>query len=307
MHSNNEQSKAPSAELARRELDDDRRAALHVAWIAWMGGRPSTTVRARCADLRALGAFLGASDWPPEEIAAQLAGEIPSRVRAFVAAWTTAQAARGIVGTTIRRRIATVSSWFHELEVAELASAPLLQRPDVEPYQVGECPAHARVQLVIAELDRAGRVHELATLLVVADVGLRNEELCSLDVPALMHGPPPRISVLRKRGVRVTRTLSERAYRALVRSLDGRAAGPLLCSPRARRWSADSLRNMVRALVGYSPHRLRNTGASELYRTTGNAKLVQEWLGHKNLSSTQHYVRGLSDDAGEATRVLAGE
>ena len=294
-------------ELVHRDVDDARRAALRVAWIAWMGGRPTTTERARCADLRALGAFLGAADWPAEEIAAQLAEEIPARVRALVAAWTTAQAARGIVGTTIRRRIATVSSWFRELVIHELAAAPLLSRPEVEPYQVGECPAHARVQLVIAELDRAERVHELATLLVVADVGLRNEELCALDVAALMHGPPPRISVLRKRGVRVTRTLSERAYRALLRSLDGRATGPLLSSPRGRRWSADSLRTMVRALTGHPPHRLRNTGASELYRTTGNAKLVQEWLGHKNLSSTQHYVRGLSDDAGEATRVLAGE
>ena len=272
-----------------------------------MGGRPTTTHRARCADLRALGAFVGAAEWPAEEIAAQLAGEIPTRVRTLVAAWTTAQANSGCEGTTIRRRIATVSSWFRELEIHELAAAPVLRRPEVAAYQRGECPAHARVQLAIAELDRAGRLAELAALLVLADIGLRNAELCGAQADALVHGPPPGISVVRKRGVRVTRTLSQRAYRAIVAALDGRVRGPLLATPKGRSWSSSSLASLIRELELGTPHALRRSSATELYRRTGNAELVRQWLGHLNLSTTQVYVRGLSDEAGEATRVLAGE
>lgn len=281
--------------------------ALRVAWVAWMGGRPAETTRARAADLRSLGAFAGRSDATAEEIAAALAGRDSRSVRALVAAWTTEQTARGIAGTTIRRRIATVSSWFRELELHDLAAAPVLQRPDVAAYQRGECPAHARVQLVIAELDRAGRVAELAALLVLADVGLRNAELCGAQADALVHGPPPGISVVRKRGVRVTRTLSQRAYRAIVAALDGRTRGPLLATPRGRPWSSSSLATLIRELELGTPHALRRSGATELYARTSDAELVRQWLGHRNLSTTQLYVRGLSDDAGAATRVLAGE
>lgn len=293
--------------LALVELDDARHDALRAAWIAWLGGRPSTTVRARLADLRALGAFVGRSDATPEQIARALAGEIPARVRTLVAAWTTAQQSSGLEGTTIRRRIATVSSWFRELAIHCGSSAPILPRPTVEAYQRGECPSHASVQLVIAELDRAGRVDELAALLVLADVGLRCAELCSLDVPALLHGPPPGVDVVRKGNRRVTRTISARCYRAIVASLRGRDRGPLLASPRGRRWSASSLALLVDELRLGTPHALRRSGATELYARTSDAELVRQWLGHANLSTTQVYVRGLSDAAGAAVRVLAGE
>lgn len=294
--------------LALVELvDDARHDALRAAWIAWLGGRPSTTVRARLADLRSLGAFAGHADASPEQIARALAGEIPARVRTLVAAWTTAQQSRGIEGTTIRRRIATVSSWFRELAIHVGTAAPILQRPTVEAYQRGECPSFASVQLVIAELDRAGRVDELAALLMLADVGLRAAELCSLDVPALVHVPSVAVDVVRKGGRRVTRTISMRCERAIVAGLRGRDRGPLLASPRGRRWSESSLELLIAELGLGTPHALRRTGATELYARTRDAELVRQWLDHKNLSTTQIYVRGLSDDAGDAVRVLAGE
>lgn len=293
----------------RAELVDPRRVELDVraAWIAWMGGRPATTVRARCADLRALGAFLGRSDASAEEIAAQLREVIPSRVRALVAAWTTAQASSGLEGTTIRRRIATVSSWLTELARAGLAVVPELSRPAVATYQRGECPSHARVQLVIAELERAGRIFELAAMLVLADCGLRCAELCSLRVSSLVHGPPPGVSLVRKGGRRVTRTLSNRAYRAIVAALEGRTRGPLLATSRGRAFSASSLAELVASCELGTPHALRRSGATELYHRTRDAELVRQWLDHRNLSTTQIYVRELDDSAGDATRVLAGE
>jgi integrase len=42
-------------------------------------------------------------------------------------------------------------------------------------------------------------------------------------------------------------------------------------------------------------HDLRHTAASQLLKATGNLKLVQEYLGHKNIKSTARYAHVLTD------------
>ena len=54
---------------------------------------------------------------------------------------------------------------------------------------------------------------------------------------------------------------------------------------------------------GISPHMLRHTFASNLMRTT-NARIVQELLGHKNLSTTQIYTHPNQEDLTRAINSL---
>lgn len=51
------------------------------------------------------------------------------------------------------------------------------------------------------------------------------------------------------------------------------------------------------------PHQLRHTFASRLMRTV-NARIVQELLGHKNISSTQIYTHPNSEDLKKAIETL---
>lgn len=282
------------------------------AWVAWLGGRPATTVRARRADLEALARFVaerpnGGDLLAADELAAQLVEIGPSKCRALIAAWHTYMDVQGLIGTTIARRISTVSSWFRELGEHGLGWSPRLPRPHVASYQQRQCPAHARVMRVAAELEQQGRDRELVALLLVADVGLRRAEACSLWAPQLSREPPG-YNVRRKGGRMEFRPFSSRLAAAIDRLLDGRTSGPVLTSAIGRPLSATGLRHMIVELLGHSPHRLRNTGGGEIYRRTRDVEQLRRWLGHKNLATSQRYVAELLEDyAGDATRLLAGE
>lgn len=301
--------------LAKRRAPSSSSSVVDVAaaWIAWMGGRPATTVRARLADLRALARFVadrpgGGDLLAPAELAAQLVEIGPGAARALIGAWRTCLSDQGCSGTTIARRVSTVSSWFAELGEHGLGWAPRLPRPPVAGYAQRRCPPHARVEQLLAELEAGGRLRERVAVLLVADHGLRRAEACALNLPEdLAREPAPMIRVHRKGGRVEWRPLSARASSAIEELLDGRTRGPLLVSARGRRLSASGLRDLFVRLLGHSPHRLRNTGATEIYRRTHDVEQLRGWLGHRNLATSQRYVELLEDSAGAATRLLAGE
>lgn len=55
-----------------------------------------------------------------------------------------------------------------------------------------------------------------------------------------------------------------------------------------------------------SPHTLRHTFASDIYRETGNLRLVQELLGHSDISTTQIYTHLVNGEAEEAMERFRG-
>ncbi len=55
----------------------------------------------------------------------------------------------------------------------------------------------------------------------------------------------------------------------------------------------------------YSPHALRHTVGTELMRKTGNIRLVQEYLGHADISTTQVYTHVTKEELGQAAELLA--
>jgi len=54
----------------------------------------------------------------------------------------------------------------------------------------------------------------------------------------------------------------------------------------------------------YSPHALRHTVGTELMRKTGNIRKVQEFLGHKFVSTTQIYTGITKEDLVECAELL---
>ena len=53
---------------------------------------------------------------------------------------------------------------------------------------------------------------------------------------------------------------------------------------------------MVTPLKKITPHKLRSTYGTELYRETGDIYVVAEVLGHKDINTTKRHYAAISDD-----------
>lgn len=285
------------------------------AWVTWHGGRPATTRRAREGDLIDLLRFLvnaGRVDLSIADplAAARLLAEIgSSEIVTIVAAWHHWMSVQELSGSTIGRRISTISSWCAELQRHGHAVAVRLRRPSIARYEIRGCPAWSTVQSKIDELEASARVRELVVLELLAFVGLRREEACSLRVEdlELVDEQNATASVTRKGGTVRVRKLPARTVRLLRVHLDGRTRGPVLTSARGAPLTSSGLAALSRRLGLGKPHGMRHAAGTELYRRTGDADLVREWMDHAHLSTTQRYIHALEDRRGEATKLLAGE
>lgn len=78
---------------------------------------------------------------------------------------------------------------------------------------------------------------------------------------------------------------------------------PFFYSTQGRRMTADSIERMVRAytsrVIPYkhiTPHKLRSTYGTALYKATGDIRLVGEVLGHENINTTIRYYAKFDDE-----------
>jgi integrase/recombinase XerC/integrase/recombinase XerD len=68
--------------------------------------------------------------------------------------------------------------------------------------------------------------------------------------------------------------------------------GPLFTGQQGRHISARTIQHLFRkyAPAGITPHKIRHSYASELYRRSKNLRVVQENLGHSSIKTTEIYL-----------------
>lgn len=235
--------------------------------------------------------------------------------RAHVIAWRDDLVARALSGSTVRHRLAALSSLFEYLcEKNAVTHNPVkgVRRPAVE-SQEGRTPALGDQQA--RELLDAPGEHSLkalrdkALLATLLYHGLRREEVCRLTVKDTRQ---------QRRGVVHLRVLGKGgktrfvplhpAARAQIAAYLERAGhgsdvqGALFravkvgSGDRSRGMTPDAVYKIVRtytAALGFEvgAHALRATAATNALDHQADIAKVQEWLGHASIATTRLYDR----------------
>jgi integrase/recombinase XerD len=240
--------------------------------------------------------------------------EFRTVTRAHIIAWREQLTGRGLGGSTIRHRLASLASLFEYLcEKNAVTHNPVkgVERPKTESGE-GKTPAlgdHQARRLLAAPLDDTIKSKRdraiLSTLLFHA---LRREELCKLKVKDFRHARKgvPHLKVSGKGGK--TRYVPlHPASNALINDyLDAAGHGtdengalfrPVrnnLTGTMDSAITADGVYKLVRfysAALGFEigAHALRATAATNALDHQADIAKVQEWLGHANISTTRIY------------------
>lgn len=215
---------------------------------------------------------------------------------------------KGYAMNSVARKIASLKSFFKYLfqeEILEKNPVAHVKMPRVTrnrmPIYLEEGERNALVGL--EELTANHR--DTAIIALFLNTGLRLQELVGLDLGDLRHD---NLRVLGKGNKERLIPLNSTARAALEVYLaerkDKSPSSPLFVSHKRCRFTPQGIRDMLRKYIdlarerGYisrheniTPHKLRHTFATMLYRKSGNdLRLVQDTLGHASISTTQIYT-----------------
>ena len=154
------------------------------------------------------------------------------------------------------------------------------------------------------------RLRDLAIVTLLLGTGIRVSECVGLDVQDIDFRNNG-IRVVRKGGSEMVVYFGDEVEKALIDYLEVRdgitpLAGhenALFYSTQRRRMGVQAVENMVKKYARevttqkkITPHKLRSTYGTALYRNTGDIYLVADVLGHKDVNTTRRRYAAMDDD-----------
>lgn len=214
---------------------------------------------------------------------------------------------RGNGAASRSRKVATLKSFFHYLKSKKRL---ITQNPADEL----EAPKLSKKQPVYMNIDESyqfleGISHsrhperDYCMMILFLNLGIRVSELCALDVDSIHND----ILTVRGKGDKERNLyLNEQCLQALssyikVRTQYVKITGEqnaLFLSQKGTRLTRQAISNLVRkinqdsglAKKKLTPHKLRHTSATLLYKSGADIRSLQQILGHSNISTTQIYT-----------------
>ncbi len=154
------------------------------------------------------------------------------------------------------------------------------------------------------------KLRDLAIVTLLLGTGIRVSECVGLDVNDVDFKNNG-IRVVRKGGSEMMVYFGEEVEKALRNYLEVRKGitpiagheNALFFSTQRRRMSIQAVENMVKKYAGeitatkkITPHKLRSTYGTTLYRETGDIYLVADVLGHKDVNTTRKHYAAMDED-----------
>jgi len=186
------------------------------------------------------------------------------------------------------------------LRALEDFGAPHIDLPRVKPPHPR--PTVATPEQIAALLSHAGAAMRLFVLLCW-QTALRHSEAYAVS-PSTWDTANRTVSIRVKGGntrtLPVTEEIAKLLDTAAQRATDTHESciSILHGKPLAKDSVATAWRRLCKKanVEGITPHDLRRTTASQLYRVSGDLRAVQQYLGHDRLTSTIHYLAPLTEE-----------
>lgn len=153
------------------------------------------------------------------------------------------------------------------------------------------------------------RIRDLAMVSLLLGTGIRVSELVGIDVSDV-NFEDMSFLITRKGGARVILYFSEEVagylydyYRMRTADSTLKKEPALFLSLQRRRITTRAVENIVKKyasiaspLKHITPHKLRSTYGTQLYRNTGDIYVVADVLGHKDVNTTKRHYAAITED-----------
>lgn len=223
------------------------------------------------------------------------------------------------------RKLSSLRSFYNyyfENEIIEKNPAALVPIPKrhekeiirLEPNEVAilldQVEAGTKLTKKELEYHKKTKIRDVAILTLLLGTGIRVSECVGLDINDINFDEGG-FKIRRKGGYETVIYFGEEVEAALLDYLEERkriipAEGhenALFLSLQNRRMAVRSVENLVKkyasrvtTLKKITPHKLRSTYGTTLYRETGDIYLVADVLGHKDVNTTRKHYAALEDE-----------
>lgn len=224
----------------------------------------------------------------------------------------------------LSRKLSSVRSfynYFYRLEMIKNNPASIVRMPKLHQKDIIRLDSD-EVSTLLDEVDNGTnltkqqlnfhektRVRDLALLTLLLGTGIRVSECVGLDINDVdfkNHG----IRIVRKGGNQVVVYFGDEVEEALLDYLKERNEiipmegheNALFLSLQKRRISVRAVENLVKKYAGLvtqlkkiTPHKLRSTYGTQLYKETGDIYLVADVLGHSDVNTTKKHYAAIED------------
>ncbi|MDV0443453.1 site-specific tyrosine recombinase/integron integrase [Methanorbis rubei] len=193
-----------------------------------------------------------------------------------------------------------ISSFYRHLIAQNIVDAnPMdrVERPKIKDREL-KYLRHKEVMNFIASLENP---RDALLIRTIYATGMRVSELCGLRAEHINFNE--QTIRVRGKGGKIRIVFCDPDTLAMIRDhLDEKIEGPIFLGNRGAAISPRTVQHIfnLHAPAGITPHKIRHSYASELYKRSHNLRVVQENLGHNSIQTTEIYIHTDLDERRKA-------
>ena len=191
---------------------------------------------------------------------------------------------------TFHRIISTLSSFYRYLYTQGVVTAnPLtgIDRPRIKQQEV----KYLKHNQVLRLIDSIEDPRDKLIVRTIYATGVRVSELCNMNIDDIDFDEHT-IRITGKGDKTRIVFVDDETLDEIHRFIGNRITGPLFVGQQGKNISSRAIQHIFKhyAPSGITPHKIRHSYASELYKRSKNLRVVQENLGHTSIKTTEIYL-----------------